>query len=292
MILSNKEKIGEINLQNKLCFNWQGLTSFDIKIIALVLMVLDHIHYFFEFTGKIPLVFTQLGRISAPLFLFCIVEGFCHTSDKKRYFLRIYAIAVGMGLITYLGKMFNLVRGDGFYPINGVFQSLIIVLVLLQGLYLIENHKWALGTAIISATFILPIFIVRRYTVRIVGEIMYFLVSTIMPLHNTVTDGGTWFIIGGMLLYIFRKNKWLQAGVYALYCVASELIWSWSYYGQLIFSEMFTENFQWMMAFSAIIMLMYNGKRGKPMKNLFYIFYPAHIYILYAASCVVYNVLH
>ncbi|MEG1476828.1 MAG: TraX family protein, partial [Oscillospiraceae bacterium] len=38
--------------------------------------------------------------------------------------------------------------------------------------------------------------------------------------------------------------------------------------------------------------LMYNGKRGKPMKKLFYIFYPAHIYILYAASCVVYSVLH
>ncbi|MEG0877123.1 MAG: TraX family protein [Oscillospiraceae bacterium] len=289
MVISSKEKI---NLQNKPCFKWQGLTSFDIKIIALVLMVLDHIHYFFEFTGKIPLIFTQLGRISAPLFLFCIVEGFCHTSDKKRYFLRIYSIAVGMGFITYLGKAFNLVRGDGFYPINGIFQSLIIVIVLLQGLYLIENHKWALGVAIISATFILPIFIVRQYSARIVGEVVYFLVSTIMPMHNAVTDGGTWFIIGGMLLYIFRKNKWLQAGVYALYCVTSELIWVRSYYGQFTFWDMFTEHFQWLMAFSAIIMLMYNGKRGKPMKKLFYVFYPAHIYILYAASCVVYSVLH
>ena len=53
----------------------KGLTGFDLKTIALVLMVLDHIHYFFEFTGKVPLVFTWLGRLSAPLFLFCVVEG-------------------------------------------------------------------------------------------------------------------------------------------------------------------------------------------------------------------------
>lgn len=67
-----------------------GLTGFDLKIIALALMVLDHIHYFFEFTGAVPLLFTQLGRLSAGLFLFSVVEGFVHTHDRKKYFLRIY----------------------------------------------------------------------------------------------------------------------------------------------------------------------------------------------------------
>ena len=57
-------------------------------------MILDHIHYFFSFTGKIPLFFSWIGRLAAPLFLFCIVEGFLHTHDRKKYFLRIYAIAV------------------------------------------------------------------------------------------------------------------------------------------------------------------------------------------------------
>ena len=32
----------------------RGLTSTGLKTIALVLMVLDHIHYFFGFTGWIP----------------------------------------------------------------------------------------------------------------------------------------------------------------------------------------------------------------------------------------------
>ena len=50
-----------------------GLDGTQLKTIALALMVLDHIHYFFEFTGCIPTVFSMLGRLSAPLFLFCTV---------------------------------------------------------------------------------------------------------------------------------------------------------------------------------------------------------------------------
>ena len=52
----------------------RGLTSTGLKTIALVLMVLDHIHYFFGFTGWIPDWFSMLGRLSAPLFLFCVVR--------------------------------------------------------------------------------------------------------------------------------------------------------------------------------------------------------------------------
>mgnify|MGYP000037243789 CR=1 FL=1 len=45
------------------------------KPFALVLMLMDHIHYFFEFTGCIPEWFSMLARLSAPLFLFCTVEA-------------------------------------------------------------------------------------------------------------------------------------------------------------------------------------------------------------------------
>lgn len=41
-----------------------GLDGTQLKTIALALMVLDHIHYFFDFTGRIPLLFSQLGRLS------------------------------------------------------------------------------------------------------------------------------------------------------------------------------------------------------------------------------------
>ena len=42
-----------------------GLDGTQLKTIALALMVLDHIHYFFEFTGCIPTVFSKIGRAHA-----------------------------------------------------------------------------------------------------------------------------------------------------------------------------------------------------------------------------------
>ena len=47
----------------------KGLSGTQLKFIGLLMMVLDHIHYFFEFTGVIPEWFTMLGRLGAPLFL-------------------------------------------------------------------------------------------------------------------------------------------------------------------------------------------------------------------------------
>ena len=78
-----------------------GLTGTALKTIALVLMVMDHIHYFFEFTGVVPEWFSMLARLSAPLFLFCTVEGFAHTHDRRRYFLRIWAIGTAMGTVEF-----------------------------------------------------------------------------------------------------------------------------------------------------------------------------------------------
>ena len=66
----------------------RGLSETGLKWIALVTMVLDHIHYFFSFTGCVPEWFSMVGRLGAPLFLFCLVEGFTHTHSRKRLFLR------------------------------------------------------------------------------------------------------------------------------------------------------------------------------------------------------------
>ena len=41
---------------------------------------------------------------------------------------------------------------------------------------------------------------------------------------------------------------------------------------------------QWMMIFASIFMLLYNGEKGNGSRKIFYIFYPAHIYLLYTIS--------
>ena len=95
----------------------QGITQNGLKLLALSLMLLDHIHYFFGVTGAIPLLFTWLGRLSAPLFLFCLVEGWAHTHSKKRYFLRIWLLGAAMGAVQYACILLpGLQRADGFSP--------------------------------------------------------------------------------------------------------------------------------------------------------------------------------
>ena len=47
--------------------------------------------------------------------LFCTVEGFAHTHDRKRYFFRIWCIGAGMAAVQFFmiyAKAFR--RGDGF----------------------------------------------------------------------------------------------------------------------------------------------------------------------------------
>ena len=94
-----------------------GLDGTQLKTIALALMVLDHIHYFFEFTGCIPTVFSMLGRLSAPLFLFCTVEGFVWTQMFTTYY-EWFGVFAALLMLLYNGQ-----RGSGhkqlfywFYP--------------------------------------------------------------------------------------------------------------------------------------------------------------------------------
>lgn len=37
--------------------------------------------------------------------LFCTVEGFAHTHDRRRYFLRIWAIGTAMGTVEFSCSM-------------------------------------------------------------------------------------------------------------------------------------------------------------------------------------------
>ena len=138
-----------------------------LKSIALVLMLLDHIHYFFAFTGVVPELFNMLGRLSAPLFLFCTVEGFAHTHDRKRYFLRIWAIGAGMAAIEFFMMYGGLLRrGDGFYPQNAIFQALTLLCIVWQGIDWLRTKRYVRGAAAILGVFLWP-FVVSALLVAV-----------------------------------------------------------------------------------------------------------------------------
>lgn len=69
----------------------RGLTSFQLKCIAVVTMVIDHIGAIL-YPGD--LIFRYIGRIAFPIFCFLLVEGFFHTHDRIQYMIRLGIFAI------------------------------------------------------------------------------------------------------------------------------------------------------------------------------------------------------
>ena len=280
----------------------KGLDGTQLKTVALVLMVLDHIHYFFEFTGWVPIWFSMLGRLSAPLFLFCTVEGFAHTHDRKRYVLRIWAIGTAMAALEFFmiyAGAFR--RGDGFYPQNAIFQDLVLLCVVWQGIDWLREKKIAKGAAAIAAVLCWPYMVVaflllfpQVQDMPIASAVVAFLMTSPLPMWTAVTDGSWGFLLGGVLLYALRGHRPVQLGVWALNALLWDLVLPFAMVCRqdgFVWTQMFTTYYEWFGVGAVVLMLLYNGQRGSGHKQLFYWFYPAHVYLLYGASCLLYNVL-
>lgn len=63
------------------------LNGFQIKLFALIFMLLDHINTFFGYELGLPRWVSFLGRFVAPVFLFMMMEGYIHTSNRKNTYL-------------------------------------------------------------------------------------------------------------------------------------------------------------------------------------------------------------
>ncbi len=95
----------------------RGLTSYHIKLLAALTMLIDHVGlvFFPEMTG-----FRIIGRISFPLFVWLLVQGEAHTRDVGRYGLRLAALGIVSQPIyqltfntTGLNILFELLLGLG-----------------------------------------------------------------------------------------------------------------------------------------------------------------------------------
>ena len=274
----------------------RGLSSTGLKWIALVLMVLDHIHYFFAYTGRVPEWFSMAGRLAAPLFLFCLVEGFSHTHDRRRYFMKVYAIHLLMsGLLLLMLCGLLPIRPDGFYPMNGMMTSFAILMVVFQGIDWLGEKRWGPGLAAVVLPLAWPI--LAGLLMRGVPALQMPLLAlgyTLLPMWNSNPDASISVIATGVLLYAFRRNRRVQAGAF----VAGTMVFSFLLPLLLLFQSpefhwtmMFTTAYEWYGALAVALMLCYNGERGRGPKAFFYAFYPAHIYILYALSWAAYPLL-
>ena len=270
-----------------------SLSGFQLKYIALITMVFDHIHYFFDYTGKIPIWFTMIGRLAAPLFLFAVIEGFVHTHNRKKYFLRIYALAILMGLIQFgfYNFLHPLVRPDGFFPKNMMLSSFAILLVALQGIAWIQEKKYLKGIPTLLFPLMLPWLMLLLYLSGQDKPIFTLFINllnyTVLPTHTSISDGGTWLLLTGIAMYLCHKN--LKKEVLAFVTVSLVWVLMGIVLSRPSFQDLMFRYIEWMEIFAAPLMLCYNGQRGKGSKYLFYVFYPTHIYLLYALSVIFYR---
>ena len=67
------------------------MSSFIIKIIAIISMLFDHTND--VFIGHLS-VFNLIGRIAFPLFSFQLVVGYTYTHNIKKYISRMFIFAL------------------------------------------------------------------------------------------------------------------------------------------------------------------------------------------------------
>ena len=196
----------------------RGLSGTALKFLALGLMVLDHIHYFFGFTGAVPLLFTQLGRLAAPLFLFCTVEGFAHTRNRRAYFLRMVAIGAPMGALQFFMAYAGVLRRpDGFYPQNGVFLNFILLCIIWQGMDWLRARRFVHGALAAFLPMAWP-FLASVLSLQFpalmnpIGLLCY----SLLPSWGFIIDGGLFYILQGIAMYALRHHRAAQIGAFVV----------------------------------------------------------------------------
>lgn len=246
-----------------------------LKLIALVLMLIDHIA---EFIPDMPVWMHWLGRIAAPIFLYCLVVGMEKTHNRMRYLARLYVSGVVMGIMDFTANL--LTESPYVVMQNNIFTSLFLVAIFIEAIEMYrddrDNGKRLLIILLIEQ--LVSVMMCATASAVFGGLHLEFLLGGLLP-NVIYTEGSFLVVLIGLLFYWYRKEpKWL-AGTFALTCVV---------YAVMVFLNsgfsthaVFYEDYQWMMCMSIPFFLSYNGERGAGMKYFFYIFYPVHILILY-----------
>lgn len=103
-----------------------GLTNNQLKIVAIVTMLLDHIGvYLYPSVEWLRIV----GRISLPIFAYMISEGCAYTRHRLRYFLQIFVLGAGCQLVYYFAM------GSLYQGILITFSLAILVIYALDNLF-------------------------------------------------------------------------------------------------------------------------------------------------------------
>ncbi len=248
------------------------MSALLLKIIACVTMVLDHIGYFWNIE---PL--RIVGRIAFPIFVYLIYNGYCHTSSKWKYALRLAFFAIATQIPFNLFMNGSLWQGDG-----NVFFTLLAALIGLWTVDAMRKNK------------------VLRWFCLLPSLGIYWLYRK----GIFVSDYGAKGLLLILVFYFCDRKGfgWKLLTVLGFFCAiyhAYILSWGKTLVLQLLGTQkpwQIPDNWEMTQAWSALslpLIFAYNGKKGpspksKPLAKLcqlgFYLFYPLHMVILWFLS--------
>ena len=233
-----------IDRMNGFCKNFQFLSGAELKLIAIISMLADHVnkaliypylesnHGFLAFISD---VFDIIGRIAFPLFCFMLVEGYFKTRNRKKYLLNLLLF----GVISEVP--FDMFTTASFFNMNwnNVMFTLALVLVTV---WIIDTLKEKMQKRPKALWYLVSILIV-------LGMCIVSMSLSLDYEHDA--------ILIGYFFYLFHDMP-----VFAI---------------PFGYASMFKEPWA-LLGFG--LTLTYNGERGKQHKMLYYWFYPVHLLIL------------
>ena len=225
-----------------------GLTGNMLKIIAMLAMFIDH-------AGLLLfpryMIFRMIGRLAFPIFAFMIAEGCFYTKNRARYLGMIF----GLGAICQL--VATVATGDLVQGILLTFSCSIAII------YCVDTLK--------KETRTVP----RCLLVCALAGIAFLVLGLphLLEDYGFRFDYGTLGVLLPVLLYYLRGDRLSPLIAMAVVLVALSYLYT---------------PIQLCSLLALPLLALYNGKRGKwKLKYLFYIFYPAHLVLLYLIAMLI-----
>lgn len=256
--ISGRVMIRELNkqgLSKYINLDRFGLSSFGLKVIAVITMFIDHFAYIFcPENESLYLVLRSIGRISFPIFCFLLVEGFFHTKSRLDYGIRL-------GVFALISEVpYDMMHGSFFsMEKQNVMFTLFIGFLVIWSLDSISMFKVNYPKKLLKYIGVLRLNSILELVVIIIGLLSAYI------LNSSYSFAGIMLI---MCFYVFHKHY--------IGRLISNMVFN------MVFNMgMYFLNIQWWGVVSAIPIAFYNGKKGCGRgKYFFYWFYPLHLSLL------------
>ena len=235
------------------------MTSFLLKIIAIISMLCDHIGV--SIIGHFSYLLC-IGRIAFPIFAFQIAQGYIHTKDIKKYIFRLSIFAIISQIPFMLFELTFMQKIS--YNLNVIFTLLLGIICLFTFDKLKNKY---LASFIIALIICMAQIIHVDYGAYGVGIIIIFYIFSKLLMHEKISN-----------------NTKYEIGIKILMCISIIFATILNYLDNFIAYPNVINRYIILCVSTCLSLLpicMYNGKQGPKVKYLFYIFYPLHLLILY-----------